>query len=173
MNWTVIIGLLAFSLSLFTFILTRYERRKRIIIEITNGYYSAITDKIKFIEDYENEAQEIVVFRLINSSIHSIVLDKGSVKLKLNDNYEFQNDLDLINIENMPHPFNSGSRFLIGLYYDAFLSILEDHIGKEIIRKGPLDRGTYISFEIKDMDNRTYKTKYKFLFEVYEFERYK
>jgi len=116
-NWPDLIGILGFVLSVVVFSLTRWERRKILIIdfECSSGEING-----KFKNEAGDYNETMLIIHVMNTGARPIVIDKNSIKLigsKRNVNIY---DTDWFGLDNIPRPLNPGTNFEIGLFLESF-----------------------------------------------------
>ena len=116
-----IAGVLGFCIAVATFIITRMERRKKLIIELFKGYY--LPEKIDD-SNSDYEAEETIKVRLINIGGKPIILDMESIIISANGRKVRRYKTDWIGIDDVPSPLEVGQSCEVAVFKSAFEEIL-------------------------------------------------
>jgi len=163
-----VLGVLGFLLSVFVFILTRWERRTKILVELFTCYDD------RFYQDIvsDRESNSMIGIRVINIGVKPIAVDKKSFKILGNGMRIRTYDTDWEGLDKIPYPTVSGTSFEVAVYTESFEVLLGREGFEGFMYKGDFEN-TLISVtaSFKDQSGRNYSTskKYKYSFEVSEF----
>lgn len=165
-----IIGILGFILGVFVFVLTRWEKRKRVAIELFRG------DLERIDPDYTQDDVEsgcIIGFRVVNLGFKAIAIDRNSVTISGNNRIIDISWTDWIGLDKIPAPLNPGTNFEVGMFVDAFESILGAHEFKKFFNKEDSDKCIItITAAFKDVEGKFYSSKNKYQYSFYASEFY-
>jgi hypothetical protein len=165
-----ITGVLGFVLSIGVFVLTRWERKRNLVLQLESADYSRFSDELGVLNDDDSS---VVILRVTNMGGTPIVVNKDTLIIKGNGRNVRVYKTDWLGMNDIPYPLNPASSFEVGVFKTAF----EDILGKE-------EFSTYmntkdwekcvipISAEVSDIKKRKYKSKlpYKYNFYVSEIE---
>ena len=158
-EWTDILGTLGFVLSVIVFVLTRWERRKTLALDL-----ECVTSK-KFGEEAGDGDDMMIILRVINVGARAIAIDKNSFEIVGPEKNVRTYETDWFGLENIPHPLKPGESFEVGLFLESF-TYFQGYGGysKDILP---------ISVKLSDIEGRTYrpKSKYELLLEVGDIRR--
>ncbi|UCC80373.1 MAG: hypothetical protein JSW64_03145 [Candidatus Zixiibacteriota bacterium] len=162
MTWKDILGILGFIFSILIFVLTRWERRKQLVINLYCDHLRKFRDE--FIKSTDSDPEEsFIVIQVVNTGTKPIVIDKNTVRL-LAQNKTIQHGLDWFGKDKIPVPLNPGDQFEVGIFTEVLLGVLGQDKNTNGIFK--------ISAELEDIQGKLYKTKnkYDFIGDVWEIE---
>ncbi|DAB29196.1 MAG TPA: hypothetical protein CFH84_10760 [Sulfurimonas sp. UBA12504] len=142
MNIADVIGVLGFVLALFTFVLTRWERRRKLSIEFFTDHGRLFKD-----ERGDNDEGTILVARLINTGGKPIIVNRESFVFIGNNKKVEWHRTDVFGKETFPSPLNPGDKAEIGIYVNSFA---------ELLGAATLDK-IKLSLELKDINRHNYK----------------
>lgn len=166
-----IFGVLGFFISIATFILTRLERRKKLLVEL----YRGTTDE--YSSEYANftddNFSDIIKIRVTNIDGQPVVINPESFYFIALSNKLKKYDCDWFGIDAIPSLLNVGSSCEVAVHVDSFvdglgLKVLEKYCNQADSRKTivPLVAG------LKDHTGKNFITnKFKYFYYVGEIER--
>jgi len=166
-----IAGVLGFFISVATFVLTRIERRKSIVVEVYKGDYSEFSDTPE--GELVNDDTELIKIRLTNIGGKSVIVNPDSFFIKgLGKEIKIHNT-DWIGIEKVPSPLQVGSSLDVAIFQSSFekllnLKSLDKYSNTEEYEK------TVVPLEVgfRDHKGKVFKTKsFKYFYYVGEIER--
>ncbi|MCP4571781.1 MAG: hypothetical protein GY838_05460 [bacterium] len=143
-----LVGVLGFVVALSTFILTRWERRRKIEYRIYTDRDQRFLDVV---DDRENNP--ILLVEIINTGKQYLVLDRDSFVFYSNRASIPWYEVDFFGREDVPSPLCPGEKAEVGILLKAFCNCY----GSET--QGPVPVG----FEVSDVDGNTYRTSDKFV----------
>ena len=116
-------GVLGFFISIATFILTRIERRKKVVVELYKDNYSQFcnTDEADLI----NDDDEIIKIRVTNIGGKSVIVNPETFFIKGHGETIKTYNTDWLNMENIPSPLQVGGSFEVGIFKSAFEDLLK------------------------------------------------
>lgn len=166
-----IAGVLGFFISVATFILTRIERRKNVVVELYKGDYSQFCN-IDEAELISNE-NEIIKIRVTNIGGKSVLVNPDTFFIKGHGETIKTYNTDWLGLENIPSPLQVGGSFEVAIFRSAFedllkLNTLDKYSNTNEYRKTvvPLDIG------FDDHVGKTFNTKtFNYFYYVGEIER--
>lgn len=117
----IIASVVAVLISTMTFVLTRWENRKQLTIEMFMGDSYRFTN-ISYIVNDEEESQEIVFIRINNTGAKPVVVDFNSIKISGNGHFlsSAEPGDNWIGLSNIPAPSLPGTSFEIGIPQKCF-----------------------------------------------------
>jgi len=172
-DWASIAGVLGFFISVATFILTRIERRKNVIVEVFKGDYSTFQGFDKEDEANGLESEEIIKIRLTNIGGSPIIVNPESFFVRGNSKEIKVYDTDWLGFEKIPSPLQVGGSVEVAIFLDT----LEKMLNLELLNKyaNPEEHEkTIVPLEVgfKDHKGRTFKTRtFKYFYYVGEIGR--
>lgn len=155
MNWPEVIGVLGFVLSVITFALTRWERRKNLTVDLLVDHGTRFRSEV----GADNE-DDLIIARFINDGQRPVVLDRDSFTFYGNRHPVKWHELDCLGRDTLPSPLNPGTHCEIGIFVDAFAH-----------QVGAAPRSAVeISIEVKDLGGKRYlpRSTHTLLLEVNE-----
>jgi hypothetical protein len=164
-----LVGVLGFLLSVFVFVLTRWERRKRAEIELFRG------DLQRIDPDFTTETVEpdsMIGFRLINIGTRPIAVDKNSLTFSGNGRMISVHETDWAGLDRVPSPLPPNSSFEVGVFQDAFETMLGVNEFRELMKPEDSDKCIInVRAAVKDVEGKTFSTKnrHQYSFSVSEF----
>ena len=166
MALTELLGVLGFILSVFVFILTRWEKRKSLIIDMFASHNNEFPEEWGTDEYFE---EGFVILNLINNGIKPITINSNSFHIFGNGRFIDRFCCDWIGISNVSHPIKPGECSKIGILLEVF----EHLLGIDEITNKYEEIGIYC--KLKDLEGKGYtnKGKYVYIPEVGEFEKNK
>lgn len=144
------IGIAGFILAFITFCLTRYEKRKKLILTLYDGVIEQIGAK-NLVDTYKDT--DYVIMEIINNCEKIIVIDKDSIRLVINKK-EIDRKVEWVNIDETEAFLNPGTqiKYAVGI--------------EELFRQAEINPNTKKVFKIegylKDVSGNKYKTKHKY-----------
>jgi len=162
MNLSNTIGILGFILSVFVFVLTRWERRKILTIDL-ECVGGEITDKFK--KEAGEYKETMIVIHVMNTGSQAIVINKESILITGPKKSVNTSETDWFGLNSIPHPLSPNEHFEVGIFLDSFTH----YQGYKDFSKDVIS----ISVELKDIENKRYtlKSKYELLLEVNDIRR--
>ncbi|MCF6155743.1 MAG: hypothetical protein E3K36_10915 [Candidatus Brocadia sp.] len=166
-----IAGVLGFFISVATFVLTRIERRKNVVVEVYKGDYS------KFRQAADNELidndEELIKIRLTNIGGIPVIVNPESFFIKGLGKAIKIHDTDWVGIEEVPSPLQVGGSVEVAIFRSAFEGLLSlkaldrysntQEYGKTVV---PLEVG------FRDHQGKLFKSKlFRYFYYVGEIER--
>jgi hypothetical protein len=160
---TEIAGVLGFIFSIFIFVLTRWERKRRLVIQLEGGDALRFRDELDF-----EEPEDIIILRFINMGGKPIIINMDSLIITSNDKRIRRYDTDWLGMEKIPHPLSPGSCFEVALYKEAFESLL----GLKTLFKAAKPEDDYrcvapISTEVEDIHGHKYRSDKRLKYNYY------
>lgn len=141
-----ILGVLGFILALATFVITRIEKKKKLLIDLyCQNLEELDKDNEFYCESKSSSFERVIVVDIINEGSKSVAIDKNSIKLLLNKQ-EIQNHLDWIGKLKFNNPINPGQNYKFGVCLDSAISLSK-------IKK--IDECS-IRAEVKDSESKKY-----------------
>ncbi|WP_019603059.1 hypothetical protein [Teredinibacter turnerae] len=116
-----IAGVLGFFISVATFVLTRVERRKRLIIELYKGSLKDIPGD--FTLDEDNEYEEIVKIRVTNIGGKPVILKPESFYFQWNKKIIDTTQCDWLGIKELPSPLKIGESCEVGIFVESLIHL--------------------------------------------------
>ena len=142
-----IIGIAGFILAFITLLLTRYEKRKTLVISLYDGEIEQIGDN-RLEKTY---GQKIcVIVEIINNCEKTIVIDKNIIRLVIN-NKEIGREIEWINIDETEAFLTSGMHVKYGVSLDELF--------KELGIKPNTEKLFKIEAYVRDVSGKKYKSK--------------
>ncbi|MFW5804145.1 MAG: hypothetical protein ACOCWG_02820 [bacterium] len=144
------IGVAGFLLALTTFIITRLEKRKTLSVSLYDGDIEQIgNDNLS--KTYKDTLY--VIMDVVNICEKVVVIDKDSIRLKLNK-IEIDRHVDWLNIDETEAFLNPGTQIKYAVPLDELFSYagIKPNTEKFFIIKGYL----------KDVSGKIYKTNHKY-----------
>ncbi len=166
-----IFGVLGFFISIATFILTRIERRKNLLVELYIGDTSEYSDEYA---DYTDEDfAEIIKIRVSNIGGQPVVINPESFKIIAQDKVLNIQHCDWFGIQKIPSPLNCGSSFEVALHTDSFIDLLGfKDLDKYCNTKDSLKTIVPLYVSVKDHAGSNFFTKkFKYYYFVNSLER--
>ncbi len=117
-----IFGVLGFFISIATFILTRIERRKKLLVELYLGDSSEYSDE--FVDYNSDDSFELLKIRVTNIGGQPVVINPETFKIFALDKTIVTHNCDWFGFQKIPSPLNSGSSFEVALSTDSFIDLL-------------------------------------------------
>lgn len=165
-----IAGVLGFFISIATFILTRIERRKKVIVELykDNYYKFCNTDGASLISD-----DEIIKIRATNIGGKSVIVNPETFFIKGNGETIKTYNTDWLNIESIPSPLQAGSSFEVGIFKSAFEELLKLKASDKYSNTNEYKKTTVLlDIGFNDHTGKTFKTdNFNYFYYVGEIER--
>ncbi len=167
-----IAGVLGFFISVATFVLTRIERRKNVVVEMYKGEYS------NFREAGENELldddDELIKVRLTNIGGVPVIVNPESFFIKGLGKEIKIHDTDWVGVEEVPSPLQVGGSVEVAIFRSAFEALLNL---KELDRYSNVEEyeKTVVPLEIgfRDHKGKVFKSKsFRYFYYVGEIERH-
>ena len=159
MKLTEAIGVLGFALSIITFALTRWERRKKITIDMF------IDHGTRFREEIDKESEDpILIVRFINDGQRPIVIDCNSLVFYGNEHPVPWWKTDCLGKNTFPPILNTGVPGEVGIFLESFVQLVG----------APPNSEVEVSVTVKDIDGKCYRPTsiYNLLLEVNEINHY-
>lgn len=116
-----IFGVLGFFISIATFILTRVERRKKLLVELYVGSTSEYKDDYA---SYTDDYAEVMKIRVTNIGGQSVVINPESFIFIAQEKVLRVHHCDWFGIMKIPSPLNCGSSFEVAIHIDDFIDLL-------------------------------------------------
>ena len=167
-----IAGVLGFFISIATFIITRIERRKNVVVEVYRGEYSKFreTEKNELIDDDD----EMIKIRLTNIGGVPVIVNPESFFIKGLGNEIKIHDTDWVGVEEVPSPLQVGVSVEVAIFrreFEALLNLkgLDRYSNVEEYEK------TVVPLEVgfRDHKGKVFKSKlFRYLYYVGEIERH-
>jgi len=153
-----VVGVLGFLISVATFVLTRMERRKKLVVEIFKGHLIEYKDELILNEDQEYD--EIVKIRITNIGGRPVIVDAASFYFMSNGNKFERNDCDWLGIKKVPSPLPVGQSNEVAVHLETFESLLKMKDLDKYCNENDCDK-TVVKIEagLKDIDRKAYKSK--------------
>lgn len=152
---TELLGVLGFVLAMITFIVTRLERRKKLLIDLYCDDLSKIDKDGEFlIQNGEPKDERIIIIDIINSGSRTIAIDKNSLTINLNNRKIKTYHVDWVGMEEFENPINPGQNYKFGVFLDNTVEqsqITNRHKGMHKIH-----------VELTDLDEKKYTSSKKF-----------
>ncbi len=117
-----IAGVLGFFISVATFVLTRIERRKNVVVEVYKGDYSEFRDAPE--DELINDDTELIKIRLTNMGGVPVIVNPESFFIKGLGKEIKIHDTDWVGIEKIPSPLQLGSSLDVAIFLSAFEELL-------------------------------------------------
>ncbi len=117
-----VVGVLGFIISVATFALTRYERRKNLVLEIYEGEYSEMNDGPD--EQVLDGNTDIVKIRITNIGAQSVILKPESLYLSGNHSKICVGSCDWIGVEKIPSPLVPNGSCEVALFKNSVIELL-------------------------------------------------
>ncbi|MBK7093208.1 MAG: hypothetical protein IPH59_16090 [bacterium] len=152
-------GVLGLALSILVFILTRWERRRRLTLVLVKG------DTSKFPKEIEGreEDQELIVLQIVNEGARPLIIDAESLQISVNQRSIRRHDCDWLGIDSIPVPLNPRTSCNVALYLESFeeLSGLIEHSD---LRKvdSPEECVFIVKASVKNIEGKKYATRHDF-----------
>ena len=118
MNLSNTIGILGFILSVFVFVLTRWERRKILTIDL-ECVGGEITDKFK--KEAGEYKETMIVIHVMNTGSQAIVINKESILITGPKKSVNTSETDWFGLNSIPHPLSPNEHFEVGIFLNSFL----------------------------------------------------
>lgn len=156
-----IIGILGFILSICVFILTRWERRKSVVLEMEFG------DVVKFLDNedkvywMEGDRQtECVIIRVTNIGQRPIVINKSSFVICGNGGIIKTTNVDWYGLNKIPSPVSPNVSFEVAVMFDDFKRVLDEKALQPIMHIDNHDKLTHkLYIEFYDLYGKKFKSK--------------
>ena len=145
-------GYLGFLFSIFVFVITRIENRKKIVISITE---SILPGKQEY---FGEEPENGFLFRVVNTSTKVLNIDSNSLKLYINGKESSR--LFAWRLDNA-----EGERFCLTTGKEVVFGIELEKFYKQLSRKS-----NRIKFTIKDIDGKKYTKAFRYALKNYSIE---
>lgn len=162
MSLAELLGVLGFGLSIVVFALTRWERRKTLVVDI-ESFHRKVDDE-KFKDEVGGWAGGMLVIRVMNIGAKAIVIAKDSIEISGPKKKVGLYGTDWFGLNTIPYPLNAGDSFEVGLSLESF-TFFQGYKSEDLSKdKFP------ISVTLSDIEGKSYKTrsKYRLLLEVGE-----
>jgi len=167
-----IAGVLGLVLSIAVFLLTRWERRKRVIIELESG------DASRFLQPGEEvigEDEGTVVIRVANMGAVPIAVDRESFTIRGNGKSISRSDTDWLGVEKIPAPLAPLASFEVAVFKEAFEHLLGREELKPFMNTEQYEKTIVpVLAEFREHNGRKFVSKgYSYFFYVGEIGRRK
>ena len=166
-----IAGVLGFFISVATFILTRIERRKNVIVEVYRGDYSEFSDSPE--DETINGDTELIKVRLTNIGGRPIIVNPESFFIKgLGKDIKIR-DTDWVGIDKIPSPLQTGNSIDVAIFLSAFEELLNLKSLDKFSNTKEYEK-TVVPLEVgfRDHKGKIFKSKsFKYFYYVGEIER--
>lgn len=153
-----IAGVLGFFISVATFILTRIERRKNVIVEVYKGDYSEFSDSPE--DETINGDTELIKVIITNIGGRPVLVNPESFFIKgLEKEINIYNT-DWVGIEKIPSPLQTGNSIDVAIFLDAFQALLNLKSLDKFCNTEDAEK-TFVPLEVgfKDHKGKLFKSK--------------
>lgn len=166
-----IAGVLGFFISVATFILTRIERRKNVVVEVYKGEYSEFRDTSE--DDLINDDTEMIKIRLTNIGEMPVIVNPESFFIRgLGKEIKIHNT-DWVGIEKIPSPLQVGCSSDVAIFLSAFEELLNLKLLDKFSNTEEYEK-TVVLLEVgfSDHKGKVFKSNsFKYFYYVGEIER--
>lgn len=164
-----IAGVLGFFISVATFVLTRIERRKNVVVEIYKDDYS------KFCDTAEDELidDELIKIRLTNIGGVPVIVNPESFFIKGLGKEIRIHDTDWVGLEEVPSPLLVGGSVEVAIFLSAFEGLLNLKALDKYSNNKEYEK-TVVPLEVgfRDHKGKVFKSKsFRYFYYVGEIER--
>jgi len=166
-----IFGVLGFFISIATFILTRIERRKKLLVELYVGDTSEYKEKYASFND--EDFAEVIKIRVTNIGGQPVVINPESFKIIAQDNALLVQQCDWFGLQKIPSPLNCGSSCEVALYTESFIDLLGfKNLDQYCNTKDSMKTVVPLYVSVKDHAGNNFFTKnFKYFYYVNSIER--
>jgi len=162
---------MGFFISVATFILTRIERRKNVVVEAYKGDYSEFNDA----EEYEQlDDTELIKIRLTNIGGTPVIVNPESFFVKGLGKVIRIHDTDWVGVKRIPSPLSVGASVEIAVFRSAFeellnIKSLDKYANTEEYEKTVVP----LAVGFRDHKGKVFMSKsFRYFYYVGEIERY-
>jgi hypothetical protein len=152
-------GVLGCLLSILVFILTRFERRKRVIIELELGSVERFCN----FDDLICEARKystLLSIRVTNMAERPIVVNRDSFTIMGHGKTIKTFNTEWLGLHKIPSPLQKNSSFEIGLFIPELNRLLDKESLKAIMHINYRDKLVHLlTVEFQDLDGKLFRTK--------------
>jgi len=117
-----IFGVLGFFISITTFILTRIERRKKLLVELYIGYTEEYADE--YAHYTEDDYAEVIKIRATNIGGQPVVINPQSFFIYSKNETINTNKCDWFGIDKVPSPLKVGESCEVAICTESFIDLL-------------------------------------------------
>lgn len=159
MKLTEVIGVLGFLLGVVTFALTRWERRKKLTIDLF------VDHGTRFREEIEQDCfDSILVARFINDGQRPIAIDSNSLMFNGNGRQVPFWKTDCFGKDTFPTVLTMGASAEVGIFIESFAHLIEATPNSEV----------EVSVTVRDLAGKCYRptAHHILLLEVEEIKRH-
>ena len=166
-----IFGVLGFFISIATFILTRVERRKKLLVELYVG------DTSEYKEEYasytDDDYAEVIKIRVTNIGGQAVVINPESFKFIAQDKALLVHHCDWFGLQKIPSPLNCGSSLEVAIHTDSFIDLLGfKNLDQYCNSKDAMKTVVPLYVSVKDHAGSKFFTKnFKYFYFVHSLER--
>lgn len=166
-----IAGVLGFFISVATFVLTRIERRKNVVVEVYKGDYSEFHDTHE--DELINNDTEIIKIRLTNIGGMPVIVNPESFFIRGLGKEIKIHDTDWVGIEKVPSPLQVGISLDVAIFRSAFEELLNLKTLDKFSNTEEYEK-TVVPLEVgfRDHKGKVFKSNsFKYFYYVGEIER--
>ncbi|UCZ56622.1 hypothetical protein LGV61_12965 [Desulfurispirillum indicum] len=160
-NLARLAGVIALFISIATFAITRYERRRKLVIELIQGSYQDFTVTPSEALVDQDEAPNLIKIRVTNIGGVPVIVKPESFYIGGNGEKITVNDTDWLGLKSIPSPLSVGSSFEVACFEDAFEHLLNMNILAHYMREGEYENTRVpLVAGFTDHDNNSYETRH-------------
>jgi len=172
LEWTTIgyiTAVLGFLLSLIVFLVTRWEKRIKLDIQLFRGEL----DRFNLSQaEVFTSSSSIICMRIINLGVKAIAIDEGSFKVSSGDKIITTLDTEWVGLDRIPHPVAPGTSFEVGIFQDDFENLFGVAKYKPYMNVVEYEKCTIaVKAELKSISGKHFTSgnRYQYSFYVSEF----
>ena len=172
-NLARLAGVLGFFISIATFAITRYERRRKLVVELIQGCYLDFSPAPSEALVDQEEAPELIKIRVTNIGGMPVIVKPESFYIGGNGEKVTVNNTDWLGIKNIPSPLSVGSSFEVACFEDAFEDLLKMKALTQCMREGEYEKTrVQLVAGFTDHENNSYQTRgFNYFYAVSALER--
>ena len=166
-----IAGVLGFFISVATFVITRIERRKNVVVEVYKGDYSEFSDTPE--DDLISDDSELIKIRLTNIGGMPVIVNSESFYIKGLGKEIKVHDADWVGVDKVPSPLQVGSSLDVAIFQSSFEKLLNLKALDKFSNTDEYEK-TMVPLEVgfRDHKGKVFKSKsFKYFYYVSEIER--
>lgn len=166
-----IFGVLGFFISVTTFILTRIERRQKLLVELFVGDTSEY--KEEYVSYTDDDYAEVIKIRVTNIGGQSVVINPESFMFVAQDKVILVHNCDWLGLQKIPSPLNCGSSLEVAIHIDSFIDLLGfKNLDQYCNSKDSMKTVVPLYVSVKDHAGNKFFTKnFKYFYFVNSLER--
>jgi hypothetical protein len=115
-------GVLGFFISVATFILTRIERRRHVVVEVFKRQYSKLLEKEQ--NEFIDDDDDLIIIRLTNIGGVPVIVNPESFFIKGRGWQIKVHDTDWLGTEEIPSPLQVGGSLEVAIFQGALEALL-------------------------------------------------